>query len=100
MPGGQCAEPGGHPVDGLRVVREFLDAGAALDDLVQRLVGKRDRCAVTGDADHIVEAQGADAHNDGFGTHDRDSTFSGLFGGYAMCCPALTTSRTSGTPGR
>ena len=28
MAGGQCAEPGGYPVDGLGVVREFLDAGA------------------------------------------------------------------------
>ena len=35
MPGGQRAEPGGYPVDGLRVVGELLDAGAALGDRVQ-----------------------------------------------------------------
>ncbi len=41
----QARRTGGHPVDGW-LVREFLDAGAALGDRVQRLVGQGDRSAV------------------------------------------------------
>ncbi len=61
---------------------------------------ERDRGTVAGDAHHLVEGHGADAHDDGFCFHDRDSTFAVLIGEYGKCRPALTTSRTSGTPGR
>ncbi len=74
VPGGEGAEPGGHPVDGFGLGGQRVDDLAGAGECVERLAGQLDPCVAAGNGDDVLGGGTGRPHHDSVHIHIQHPT--------------------------